>query len=75
MFGEMGAEEKFQPKSQPYRHVVKLILWHSLETALERTLATSLSTVCVILYNYTWRSRLILNLYFKFYQGKNYFKC
>lgn len=63
MLGEMGAEERFQPEPQHYGHVVKLVLWHSSEFTLEGTRVKFLRAMFVILYIYTWRSKLILNLY------------
>lgn len=65
-----GSREVKKSKSQPYRHVMKLILWPSLEFTLEGTLAKSLRLMYVIPYNYTCRSRLIFNLYFSFTKDK-----
>ena len=62
----MGAEKWRKSKSQPYRHVMKLILWPGLEFTLEGILAKSLRLMYVIPCNYTCRSRLIFNLYFNF---------
>lgn len=76
MLGEMGAEGRFWPELQRYGHVVKLILWHSLEFTLEGTLVKFLRSMFVILYFYTWRSRLILNLYILILpRRKLYYRC
>lgn len=71
MMGEMGAEGRFKPEPQSYGHVVKLVVWQSLEFTLKDTLVKFLRTRFVISYNYTWRGRLVFNLYANFAKDRS----
>lgn len=57
MLGKMGVQQRFKLESQPYRHEVKQIFWHSLEFTLEGTFVKLLRTMYINSYNYTWRNR------------------